>query len=124
DIVMVSDDASPPVDRPNLSKDYLAGSAPEEWVPLRPDTYYAEKGIDLRLNTRIASIRPRDREVAMGDGKTLPYDRLLLATGAEPVRLEIAGAKPDDVLTLRSLDDCRKIITRAQNASKVLVIGA
>jgi NADPH-dependent 2,4-dienoyl-CoA reductase/sulfur reductase-like enzyme len=124
DIVMVSDDASPPVDRPNLSKDYLAGSAPEEWVPLRPDSFYADNSIDLRLGTPITAIHPRDREVTLGDGKSLPYDRLLLATGAEPVRLEIAGARPEDMLTLRSLDDCRKIIARAQNAGKVLVIGA
>ena len=124
DIVMVSDDTAPPVDRPNLSKDYLAGSAPEEWVPLRGDDWYAEKGIDLRRGTTIGAIKPREREVALADGATLAYDRLLLATGAEPVRLAVPGAAPPDVLTLRSLADCRAIIARAQNARRVLVIGA
>src|SRR5262249_16411922 len=64
-IVMLSDDSAAPVDRPNLSKDYLAGSAPEEWVPLRPDSYYADNGIDLRLGTKIAAIKPRDRALEL-----------------------------------------------------------
>jgi NADPH-dependent 2,4-dienoyl-CoA reductase/sulfur reductase-like enzyme/nitrite reductase/ring-hydroxylating ferredoxin subunit len=124
EVIMLSDDTAVPVDRPNLSKDYLAGSAPEEWVPLRPDTYYAENGIDLRLGARIGALKPKDREVVLTDGGTLSYDRLLLATGAEPVRLDLAGAASSDVLTLRSLADCRRIIARAQTAKKVLVIGA
>ena len=123
-LVMLSDDSAAPVDRPNLSKDYLAGSAPEEWVPLRPDSYYAEKGIDLRLGTRIGAIKPREREVVLGDGRALAYDRLLIATGAEPVRMDLAGAAPGDLYTLRSLADCRAIIARAGAAKKVLVVGA
>src|SRR5207248_4585421 len=83
-IVMLSNDEAPPVDRPNLSKDYLAGSAPEDWLPLRPDDFYPESHIDLRLKTEIAKIDPRAATVALADGATLPYDRLLLATGAEP----------------------------------------
>lgn len=124
DIVMVSDDAAAPVDRPNLSKDYLAGSAPEEWVPLRPDSFYLENSIDLRRGTRIGAIDPRDRHVVLADGGTIAYDRLLLATGAEPVRLDLPGAAPSDVFTLRSLADCRAIIARAEAARRVLVIGA
>ena len=67
-IVMLSDDDAPPVDRPNLSKDYLAGSAPEEWVPLRPDDFYAENGIDLRLGPQVAAIKPPTGEVVLADG--------------------------------------------------------
>ena len=124
EVVMLSDDAASPVDRPNLSKDYLAGSAPEEWVPLRPDSYYAENGIDLRLGARIGALNPRDRQVMLSDGAAISYDRLLLATGAEPIRMELAGAAPGDVFTLRSLGDCRAIIARAQAAKRVLVVGA
>src|SRR6201987_4154099 len=91
-IVMLSDDDAPPVDRPNLSKDYLAGSAPEDWLPLRPDDFYAQRNIDLRLKTKVASIHPRERQVALTGVKRLAYDRLLLATGAEPVRLPIPDA--------------------------------
>jgi len=124
EVIMLSDDSAPPVDRPNLSKDYLAGSAPEEWVPLRPDAYYAENGIDLRLDARIGAVDPKAREVVLVDGGTIAYDRLLLATGAEPVRLTLPGATPADALTLRSLSDSRQIIARAQTASRVLVVGA
>src|SRR5689334_23431225 len=91
DIVMLSDDAAPPVDRPNLSKDYLAGNAPEEWVPLRDDAFYADHHIDLRLSTTVTGIDAGKREVAIGDGNRIAYDRLLLATGAEPVRLPLPG---------------------------------
>src|SRR5580765_3906519 len=59
---ILSNDDSPPVDRPNLSKDYLAGNAPDEWVPLRSDSFYAENGIDLRLNANVTAIDPRARE--------------------------------------------------------------
>lgn len=124
EIIMFSDDPAPPVDRPNLSKDYLAGNAPEEWVPLRPDAYYAENRIDLRRGVRIGAIQPRDRNVVLADGSVVAYDRLLLATGAEPVRLAVPGASPADIFTLRSLADCRAIIARASTARRVLVIGA
>jgi NADPH-dependent 2,4-dienoyl-CoA reductase/sulfur reductase-like enzyme len=121
---MLSDDAAPPVDRPNLSKDYLAGSAPEDWLPLRPDDFYAENGIDLRLKTAVTGIDTRHREVVIADGERLAYDRLLLATGAEPVRLNVPGADQPHVHTLRSLGDCRAIIEAAKNAQRALVVGA
>jgi NADPH-dependent 2,4-dienoyl-CoA reductase/sulfur reductase-like enzyme len=62
-IVMLSTDFAPPVDRPNLSKDYLAGSAPEDWLPLRPDSFYAEAGIDLQLKSNVTSIDTKARDV-------------------------------------------------------------
>jgi NADPH-dependent 2,4-dienoyl-CoA reductase/sulfur reductase-like enzyme/nitrite reductase/ring-hydroxylating ferredoxin subunit len=123
-IVMLSDDDASPVDRPNLSKDYLAGSAPEEWVPLRSERFYGENGIDLRLNANVARIDPKSRSVVLSDGATVSYDRLLLATGAEPVRLPIPGAGPSQVLILRSLADCRAIIARAAAGQRAVVIGA
>jgi NADPH-dependent 2,4-dienoyl-CoA reductase/sulfur reductase-like enzyme/nitrite reductase/ring-hydroxylating ferredoxin subunit len=123
-IVMLSDDDAPPVDRPNLSKDYLAGSAPEDWLPLRPDDFYAENGIDLRLRSSVAGIDPRQRQVALEGGERLSFDRLLLATGAQPARLSIPGADQPHVHTLRSLADCRAIIDAAKGARRVLVIGA
>ena len=124
DIAMLSDDDAPPVDRPNLSKDYLAGSAPEEWIPLRPESFYAENGIALRLGTKVASIDPRARTVALADGASLAYDRLLLATGAEPVRLPIPGFDQPHVHTLRSLADSRAIVAQAETARRAVVIGA
>jgi apoptosis-inducing factor 3 len=123
-IVMLSNDAAPPVDRPNLSKDYLAGKAPEDWLPLRPASFYAEQGIELRLSTYVSGIDVRTRALTLADGGRIPYDRLLLATGAEPNRLTIPGAGQPHVLTLRSLADCRGIIARAASARRAVVLGA
>ncbi|PAP94227.1 FAD-dependent oxidoreductase [Mesorhizobium wenxiniae] len=123
-IVMFSNDEAPPVDRPNLSKDYLAGKAPEDWIPLRGESFYSRNDIDLRLNANVASIDARSGEVVLADGARTPYDRLLLATGAEPVRLTIPGANLPHVHTLRSFADCKAIIERATTARRAVVLGA
>lgn len=123
-ITMLSSDAAAPVDRPNLSKDYLAGSAPEDWMPLRPDSFYGEAGIELRLNTEVTGIDTKARHVVTAGGGQVPYDQLLLAIGAEPVRLPIPGAAQPHIHTLRSLADCRDIIHVAKAARRALVIGA
>jgi NADPH-dependent 2,4-dienoyl-CoA reductase/sulfur reductase-like enzyme/nitrite reductase/ring-hydroxylating ferredoxin subunit len=123
-IVMLSNDAAPPVDRPNLSKDYLAGSAPEDWLPLRPDSFYAEADIDLRLKSNVTSIDTKARNPILADGGAVPYDRLLLATGAEPVRLPIPGADQPHVHVLRTLADSRAIIESIKGARRAIVIGA
>jgi NADPH-dependent 2,4-dienoyl-CoA reductase/sulfur reductase-like enzyme len=123
-IVMLSSEAAAPVDRPNLSKDYLAGSAPEDWLPLKPDDFYSGAAIDLRLNTEVASIEPKTHTVVLAGGETIPFERLLLATGAEPVRLPIPGADQPHVHVLRSLADCRAIIASADGARRAIVIGA
>ena len=123
-ITMLSDDSAAPVDRPNLSKDYLAGNAPEDWIPLRPEEFYKDATIGLRLNTSVAAIDARKRCVVLGNGDQVPFDRLLLATGAEPVRLQIPGADQPHVHTLRSLADSRAIIKAAESARRALVIGA
>ncbi|GLS34689.1 pyridine nucleotide-disulfide oxidoreductase [Mesorhizobium tianshanense] len=123
-IVMFSNDEAPPVDRPNLSKDYLAGKAPEDWIPLRTEGFYSKNDIDLRLNANVASIDARSGEVVLADGARIPYDRLLLATGAEPVRLTIPGADQPHVHTLRSFADCKAIIAQAATARRAIVLGA
>jgi len=123
-IVMVSDDPDPPTDRPNLSKDYLAGNAPEEWLPLGTENFHAEQDVQLRLGARVTSLDPKSREIMLADGAKLSYDRLLLATGAEPIRLPIPGADLPHVRTLRSLVDCRTIIERLPTARRAVVLGA
>jgi len=123
-ITMLSDDDAPPCDRPNLSKDYLAGNAPEEWVPLRPLEFYREQGIDLRLDTRAAAIDTAAREVRLADGDRCRYGALLLATGAEPVRLNVPGSDLPQIHYLRTLADSRAIIARATAARRAVVIGA
>jgi NADPH-dependent 2,4-dienoyl-CoA reductase/sulfur reductase-like enzyme/nitrite reductase/ring-hydroxylating ferredoxin subunit len=123
-IVMLSSDDTPPVDRPNLSKDYLAGGAPKEWLPLRDQSFYSDNAIDLRLKTTVAAIDVGGREIALANGEKLSFDRLLLATGAEPVIPSLPGAKSSDVLVLRSLKDCQTIIERAKTARRAIVLGA
>src|SRR5215831_15646735 len=123
-IAMLSDDDAPPVDRPNLSKDYLAGNAPADWVPLRDDAFYADQKIDLRLKTRVTDIDARANAVALGDGARVDYDRLLLATGAEPVRLQLPGMDLPHVHTLRSFADCQGIIGQTKAARHAVVLGA
>ena len=123
-LTMLSADSAPPTDRPNLSKDYLAGNAPEEWIPLRGDDWYRERRIDLRLATRVERVDLAGRTVQLADDQSLPYDALLLATGAEPLRIDVPGADPQRVLTLRSLADSRAIVQRTKDAKRVLVLGA
>jgi NADPH-dependent 2,4-dienoyl-CoA reductase/sulfur reductase-like enzyme len=121
---MLSNDTAGPVDRPNLSKDYLAGNAPEDWVPLRGDDWYAENKIDLRLKTEVSALDAKSKQLTLGDGSKLSFDKLLLATGAEPVKLDIPGVDQKHVHLLRSLNDCRAIIANLKNAKRAVVIGA
>src|SRR5262245_55235390 len=123
-LAMVSSDDTAPYDRPNCSKDYLAGNAPEEWMPLRPDDWYKEHAIDLMLRTEVTGIDAKARQVTLAGGKALPFDKLLLATGAEPIRLDIPGADQPHVHLLRSLSDSRAIVERAKQARRAVVIGA
>ncbi len=122
-LTLISADDAPPYDRPNLSKDYLAGSAPEDWIPLRPSEFYAEQGIELRLGATVTAIDPAAHRLTVG-AETLSYAKLLLATGAEPVRLKTPGADLPHVRTLRSLADCRAIIALAKPGARAVVIGA
>jgi len=123
-ITMLSVDNAPPYDRPNCSKDYLAGNAPEEWMPLRPADYYTARDIDLQLSTEVIEIDPKARQVTLAGGRGLPFDKLLLATGAEPIRLNIPGANQPHVQVLRSLADSRAIIVQAKEARRAVVLGA
>ncbi|WP_038386869.1 NAD(P)/FAD-dependent oxidoreductase, partial [Bradyrhizobium elkanii] len=93
-------------------------------LPLKPNSFYADAAIDLRLRTEVQSIDAGRRNVVLAGGDTIPYDRLLLATGAEPVRLPIPGADQPHVHVLRTVDDCRAIIAAASGARRAVVIGA
>lgn len=123
-ITMLSADTSAPYDRPNLSKDYLAGNAPEEWIPLHPPEFYTENRIDLRLGARVTAIDTEARLLTFDGGETLEYEALLLATGADPVHIPIAGGQLPHVLYLRSLRDSSAIIERARTARHAVVMGA
>ena len=124
DLTLLSADRDPPYDRPNCSKDFLAGKASTEWMPLRDDDFYRTQKIDLRLETEVVALNPERNVLTLKTGDTLPYDVLVLATGAEPQRPSIPGLESAKVHTLRSLRDAEAIITAAENAKRVAVIGA
>jgi apoptosis-inducing factor 3 len=123
-VTLLSADDAAPYDRPNCSKDYLAGNAPEDWMPLKPSEFYAQHAIDLELGTEVTAIDAKARQVTTADGRNVAFDRLLLATGAEPVRLDLPGASEPHVHVLRSLADARAIIAAAKEAQRAVVIGA
>ena len=123
-LTMVSADDSPPVDRPNLSKDFLAGTAQEDWIPLRPSDYYRDRRIDLLLHSRVSSLDTKNRRIALENGRALEFGTLLLATGADPVHLQIEGATEAQVHYLRTFADSKAIIAKAASAKRVVVCGA
>jgi len=123
-VTMITADEFLPYDRPNLSKDYLAGTASEEWIPLRSADFYREQKVETFTNTSASAIDTRRRQVTLSDGRSLSYGALLLATGAKPVRLQIPGDDLPHVCYLRTLADSRHIIAKAENAKRAVVIGA
>jgi NADPH-dependent 2,4-dienoyl-CoA reductase/sulfur reductase-like enzyme/nitrite reductase/ring-hydroxylating ferredoxin subunit len=123
-ITLIGAEPSVPYDRPNLSKDYLAGTAPEDWIPLRSTQFYAQQRIELVLGARGATIDPKNKRVTIESGEAYPYDALLLATGADPVKLSIPGADLPHVFMLRTLADSRAIIAQAQKGRGAVIMGA
>jgi NADPH-dependent 2,4-dienoyl-CoA reductase/sulfur reductase-like enzyme/nitrite reductase/ring-hydroxylating ferredoxin subunit len=123
-VTLVGAEPDLPVDRPNLSKDYLAGTAPEDWLPLRGAEFYPAQRIELLSGLRAVGLDPRGRRVQLSDGTSRSYGALLLATGADPVRLTVPGGDGPLVHSLRSLADSRAIIASARGAARAVVVGA
>lgn len=123
-LTMISADDWPPYDRPNLSKDYLEGKAPDEWMQLRLPDFYREQNIDLVLNSRVSVLDIQRKSVQLEGGQTYGYEALLLATGAEPVRLQIEGANDAQVHYLRTFADARAIVAKAASAMRAVIVGA
>jgi apoptosis-inducing factor 3 len=123
-VTLAGDEEPGPVDRPNLSKDFLAGTAGEDWIPLRTREYYESIKVDLFTGDPAVRISPGPHQVSLRSGRTLSYGALLLATGAEPRSLPIEGADLLHVYRLRTLADSKAIIARAQEARSCAVIGS
>ncbi len=122
-IYLIDPDPDAPYDRPNLSKAYLAGEAPEEWLPLRSAEFFAEHGIE-RLVSRVVALDPAEKEVTLETATVLEYGALLLAPGSIARTLSLPGSELPHVRTLRSLNDCRRIIEAAADAQRAVIIGA
>jgi NADPH-dependent 2,4-dienoyl-CoA reductase/sulfur reductase-like enzyme len=122
-VTIVSADPDPPVDRPNLSKDFLAGEAQDDWLPLWPPDRYQQQDVELVLATKVAAIDPRAHHLVLEDGSRREFGALLLATGSEPVRLPVPGAETAHVHYLRTWADSRAIVERAKTGRRAVVVG-
>ena len=123
-ITLIDADESAPYDRPNLSKDYLAGTAPAEWLPLHPRAYYDELAVELALGRRVTGLDSKARSLTFDDSTTREFGAIILATGAEPVRLTIPGVNGPPVYYLRTLADSQRIIEATKAARQAVVLGA
>ena len=123
-VTLIDRDAQAPYDRPNLSKDYLAGTAPEDWIPLHPRAYYEQLGVELLLGRTVTSLDPVGKRLTLDDGTTRHFDAIVLALGAEPVRLTLSGTDGPRVYYLRTLQDSQAIIKATEGAKRAVVLGA
>ena len=123
-ITLFGDEQHAPYQRPPLSKKYLAGELPRERLLLRPATFYAEKNVTLELGCRVTKLELGARRVRTADGRELEYDRLLLATGSRPRRLEVPGVALRGVHYLRTIADVDGIAAELTPGARVALVGA
>ena len=124
-IVMITRESRLPYDRPNLSKDYLAGQADPEWMPLRPDDFFDENGIEVLREKEATNIDAAGKTITLNAGENLQYDSLLIATGGMPRKLPFQSTNTQkNVFLLRSFSDCDAILTAAEKGKRAIVIGA
>ena len=121
--IVLSGEPHAPYDRTLLTKDYLDGKFGDDRLPISAVTLES-LGVELRLSARVTHVDRARAEVVLAGGEAVPYATLLLATGAEPKRLDVPGADQDHVHVLRSLDDCRAILKRAGAGTRVVVLGS
>lgn len=123
-VTLLSADDQAPYDRPNLSKDYLAGTADPAWMPLKPEAFYKAKRIDLRLGAAVVAIDRVAKTVRLLDGESHTYDKLLLAPGADANRLPGPDFAADNVYVLRSFADADRLIAAAGPGRRAVVVGS
>jgi 3-phenylpropionate/trans-cinnamate dioxygenase ferredoxin reductase component len=122
-VVLIGAEGVRPYERPPLSKEYLRGEADDKPF-VHDEGFYDEREIELRTATRVGSIDPAASELSLEGGESLKFDRLLLATGAEPRRLDLPGADLDGVMYLRTVEDSDAISERIEQGGKLVTIGA
>lgn len=123
-ITIITKEARFPYDRPNLSKAYLSGEALSEWMPLRDKEFYEGYNIDFLFSHKVEEINTDKKEICLNDNRLLMYDKILLAPGGIPKKLDIPGSECENIFYLRSFDDCNRIIDSAENISKAVIIGS
>ncbi len=123
-VVLIGDEHEQPYERPPLSKDYLMGKSGKEKLYAQPAQWYADNNVELRLGQRVTGIDRGAQEVALSDGSTVPYTKLLLTTGSSPRELTVPGADAEGVHYLRRIEDSDSIKATIASSSKIAVIGA
>ncbi|HKJ30749.1 MAG TPA: FAD-dependent oxidoreductase [Balneolales bacterium] len=123
-ILMITREKRLPYDRPNLSKDYLSGNAPDEWMPLRSNKFFEKNDIELVQGKEVTEVDVHSKELLYSDGKKVHYDRLLLATGGRARTLDVPGADLQNVHVLRTFDDADAILKSVKSAKRAVVVGA
>lgn len=123
-IIMLTESEEGPYDRPNCSKDYLQGEAPDDWMPLREPQFYQDYGIEMRTNQRVVSLDPATKQIELASGETLTYDRALICPGGKPNVLPVPGADLNGIHSLRSLHDSRQLRELGQQGKRIVVVGS
>ena len=124
-ITLLSDEADLPYHRPPLSKAFLTNDTPEaeNKLLLEPQSFYDEKCVDLRLNTRVSALDTKARTLQLADGSLVPYDELVLATGARARTLTLPGSALEGILVLRTLEQARTLRQRLASSSSIVIVG-
>jgi 3-phenylpropionate/trans-cinnamate dioxygenase ferredoxin reductase subunit len=123
-ITLLGQEQHAPYERPPLSKDYLQGKADRDSIFVHPEPWYAEHAVDLCLDSVVSSLDPASRTITTADGSQLSYNKLLLATGSKPRRLEVRGGDLDGVYYLRNVEDSERLRIEFAKAKRVVIIGA
>jgi 3-phenylpropionate/trans-cinnamate dioxygenase ferredoxin reductase subunit len=122
-LVLIGEEPELPYERPPLSKDYLRGESPREKARVHPDGFYSLHDIELFTSTTVERIDAVANEALLSSGERLAYDRLLIATGAEPRRLPLPGSELEGIHYLRDLADADRLAARLGEGGRLVVIG-
>ena len=122
-ITMIGQEPYIPYQRPPLSKQYLSGEQEKEKLSLRQESFYSEKEINLMLETSVLSLDPHKKELQLEKGETVTYDKLLIATGGRPRKLEVDGHTLKGIHYLRNIDDVDAIKTQMSISQNLVIVG-
>ena len=123
-ILMLTESHEPPYDRPNCSKNYLQGTAPDEWMPLRTEEFYTDYGIEVRTNQSVSELNPAEKQITLASGEIITYSKAIVCPGGKPNKLLAPGADLMNVFILRTLHDSQRLREMGKQGKRVVIIGS